>query len=50
MRMQTLIGEGYNIFRVPFAMERMLSEESLTSSLAPAYLANYTGKKAHICS
>lgn len=37
------MGQGFNIFRVPFVMERMLSEEDLTSSLAPAYLANYTG-------
>lgn len=31
-------------------MERMLSEESLTSSLAPAYLANYTGTINYITS
>ncbi|KAF3763922.1 glycoside hydrolase family 5 /Carbohydrate-binding module family 1 [Cryphonectria parasitica EP155] len=41
--LQTLLDQGFNIFRVPFAMERMLSEEDLTSALAPAYLANYTG-------
>ncbi|KAJ4387789.1 Endoglucanase gh5-1 [Gnomoniopsis smithogilvyi] len=48
--LQTLISQGFNIFRVPFVMERMLSEETLTSSLAPAYLANYTGTIDYITS
>lgn len=47
---QTLIGQGFNIFRVPFMMERMLSTESLTSPLATAYLANYTGTIDYITS
>lgn len=38
------------MFRVPFAMERMLSTSSLTSSLATAYLANYTGTINYITS
>lgn len=45
-----MIDQGFNIFRVPFAMERMLSSESLTASLAPAYLANYTGTIDYITS
>lgn len=47
---QTLIGQGFNIFRVPFMMERMLSTNSLTSPLATAYLANYTGTINYITS
>jgi endoglucanase len=35
------MAEGYNIFRLPFAMERM-APTSLTEPLSPAYLANYT--------
>lgn len=31
-------------------MERMLSEDDLTSALAPAYLANYTGTIDYITS
>ncbi|KAJ9133874.1 Glycoside hydrolase family 5 protein [Pleurostoma richardsiae] len=37
----TLISAKYNIFRVPFLMERMVPS-TLTSSLDAAYLANYT--------
>ncbi|KAI3401070.1 hypothetical protein diail_214 [Diaporthe ilicicola] len=40
--LQTLISEGYNSFRVPFAMERMISGTSVSGSLATAYLTNYT--------
>lgn len=47
---QTLLDQGFNIFRVPFAMERMLSSESLTASLATAYLTNYTGTIDYITS
>lgn len=48
--MQTLMSQGFNIFRVPFAMERMLSSESLTAPLNTAYLANYTGTINYITS
>ncbi|ROV95607.1 hypothetical protein VSDG_05279 [Cytospora chrysosperma] len=48
--LQTLMGQGFNIFRVPFMMERMLSTNSLTSPLATAYLANYTGTINYITS
>lgn len=44
------MNQGFNIFRVPFAMERMLSSESLTAPLATAYLANYTGTINYITS
>jgi endoglucanase len=37
----TLMAEGYNIFRLPFAMERM-APSGLTGPLSAAYLANYT--------
>ncbi|KUI71931.1 Endoglucanase gh5-1 [Cytospora mali] len=47
---QTLMSQGFNIFRVPFLMERMLSSESLTASLATEYLANYTGTIDYITS
>lgn len=39
--MQTLISEGYNIFRVPFKMER-LTPSGLTGSFDSAYLADLT--------
>lgn len=42
--------QGFNIFRVPFVMERMLSTESLTAPLDTAYLANYTGTIDYITS
>ncbi|CAM1508963.1 Fc.00g027020.m01.CDS01 [Cosmosporella sp. VM-42] len=45
----TLISEGYNMFRVPFLMERM-AVDSLTSTLAPAYLANLTATVNYITS
>ncbi|CAN8105205.1 unnamed protein product [Discula destructiva] len=48
--LSTLMSQGFNIFRVPFAMERMLSTTSLTSPLATAYLANYTGTINYITS
>jgi len=38
---QTLINDGYNIFRVPFAMERM-APGSITGSLDSNYLRNLT--------
>ena len=47
---QTLLDQGFNIFRVPFSMERMLSTESLTATLATDYLANYTGTINYITS
>lgn len=37
----TLVNEGYNIFRVPFAMERM-AVGSITASLNSAYLTPYS--------
>ncbi|KAI0123201.1 glycoside hydrolase family 5 protein [Xylariales sp. AK1849] len=37
----TLIGEGYNIFRIAFAMERLVPDE-LTGTTDAAYLANLT--------
>ncbi|KAK6542415.1 hypothetical protein TWF694_006370 [Orbilia ellipsospora] len=37
----TLASQGYNIFRVPFAMERM-AVGSVTAPLASGYLAGYT--------
>lgn len=37
----TLMSEGYNSFRIPFSMERMVPN-TLTSSLATAYLQNLT--------
>ena len=46
---QTLIGQGFNIFRLPFAMERM-APNGLTSALGAAYLANYTAIVDHITS
>lgn len=47
---KTLLGQGFNIFRVPFSMERILSTESLTATLATDYLANYTGTINYITS
>ncbi|KAI0484412.1 endoglucanase [Xylariaceae sp. FL0804] len=38
----TLIGQGFNIFRVAFAMERLVPDE-LTGPADPVYLANLTG-------
>ncbi|KAK3329869.1 putative cellulase precursor [Apodospora peruviana] len=38
---QTLIGQGYNIFRVAFSMER-LAPNTLTNTFDPAYLQNLT--------
>ncbi|KAI0602457.1 endoglucanase [Biscogniauxia sp. FL1348] len=37
----TLIGEGFNIFRVAFAMERLVPDE-MTGAVDEAYLANLT--------
>jgi endoglucanase len=41
------MAEGYNTFRVPFAMERM-APTSLTGTLSAAYLANYSAIITHI--
>lgn len=41
------MSEGYNIFRVPFLMERM-TPGSITASLAQVYLTNYTATINHI--
>ncbi|CAH0032946.1 unnamed protein product [Clonostachys rhizophaga] len=45
----TLIGEGMNIFRVGFSMER-LAVNSMTETFAAAYLANLTETINHITS
>ncbi|KAI0154335.1 cellulase [Xylariaceae sp. FL1272] len=45
----TLIGDGYNIFRVAFAMERLVPDE-LTGAADPAYMANLTGTVNYITS
>jgi len=37
----TLTGDGFNIFRLPFSMERMVPT-TLTGTVAAAYLKNYT--------
>ncbi|KAH8819393.1 glycoside hydrolase family 5 protein [Xylogone sp. PMI_703] len=47
--LQTLIGQGFNIFRVPFLMERM-APNGLAGALDPGYLANYTGTVNYITS
>jgi endoglucanase len=44
---QTLIGEGYNIFRVPFSMER-LAVGGVTKPLNAQYLGNLTATVNHI--
>jgi endoglucanase len=41
------MSEGYNIFRVPFAMERM-APGSVGAALSPTYLANYSAVINHI--
>lgn len=41
------MSEGYNIFRIPFAMERM-APGSVGAALSPTYLANYTAVVNHI--
>ncbi|KAL9624960.1 MAG: hypothetical protein Q9160_001007 [Pyrenula sp. 1 TL-2023] len=43
----TLISEGYNMFRVPFLMERM-AQGSITAQFNAGYLANYTATINHI--
>ncbi|KAI9046461.1 hypothetical protein LZ554_009210 [Drepanopeziza brunnea f. sp. 'monogermtubi'] len=43
----TLISEGYNTFRVAFAMER-LAPSGMTAAFSPAYLANLTATIQHI--
>ena len=45
----TLMSEGFNIFRIPFLMERM-APTSLAGPLATAYLTNYTGTIEYITS
>ncbi|KAK0110954.1 Endoglucanase gh5-1 [Cadophora gregata f. sp. sojae] len=47
--LDTLIGEGYNIFRIAFSMER-LAPSGITGTLGPAYLANLTATVNHITS
>lgn len=46
---QTLISEGYNIFRLPFLMERMVPT-TLTGEPDPGYLANMTAVVDYITS
>jgi endoglucanase len=43
------MGQGLNIFRVPFLMERM-APGSMTASLSAAYLANFTATINYITS
>ncbi|KAI1337616.1 cellulase [Xylariaceae sp. FL0016] len=43
----TLIGQGYNIFRVAFAMERLVPDD-LTNAADSAYLANLTSTVNYI--
>ena len=43
------MSEGFNIFRVPFLMERMVPS-GLTGPVSPAYMANYTGTINYITS
>ncbi|KAG4430625.1 Endoglucanase gh5-1 [Cadophora sp. M221] len=47
--LDTLISEGYNIFRVAFSMER-LAPSGISAALGPAYLANLTATVNHITS
>lgn len=44
---QTLISEGYNIFRIPFLLERM-ARGSITAQLDSGYLKNLTDTVTHI--
>lgn len=44
---QTLISEGYNIFRIPFLLERM-ARGSITAQLDSGYLKNLTNVVTHI--
>jgi endoglucanase len=46
---QTLISEGYNIFRVPFAMERM-AVGTMTAALNSDYLTPYSNVIDYITS
>jgi endoglucanase len=41
------MGEGYNMFRIPFAMERM-APSGMSGALSAAYLANFTATVNHI--
>ncbi|RDW71740.1 hypothetical protein BP5796_07774 [Coleophoma crateriformis] len=45
----TLMAEGYNIFRFPFMMERM-APGGVSSTLSAAYLANYSVPINHVTS
>lgn len=45
--MQTLISQGYNIFRVAFAMERLVPDK-LTNTISAAYLKNLTDSVNYI--
>ncbi|CZT52834.1 probable cellulase precursor [Rhynchosporium secalis] len=47
--LDTLISSGYNIFRVPFAMER-LAPSGISAAFGPAYLANLTATVNYITS
>lgn len=44
---QTLISEGYNVFRIPFLLERM-ARGSITATLDSGYLKNLTDVVTHI--
>lgn len=44
---KTLIAEGYNTFRVAFAMER-LAPSGMAAAFSPAYLGNLTATIQHI--
>lgn len=41
------MGQGYNIFRFAFAMERM-APSGISATLGAAYLANYTVAVEHV--
>jgi hypothetical protein len=45
--LQTLMSQGYNIFRVAFAMERLVPN-NLSGSYSTAYLANLTASVNYI--
>lgn len=46
---QTLVAQGYNMFRVPFAMER-LAATGVASTFSAAYLANLTASVNYMTS
>lgn len=45
----TLMSDGFNTFRIPFAMERM-APGTITATLDPAYLGNISQVASHITS